>query len=699
MEEDYKTTDLGQSNEQYRGVPYQLEYMTQPINPFSSSQPFSAEWNRKFTRSALEAKQDEEQSKIETLITQGYLPEIYKGMTLPPSMLNDLWNKFEQDQAYKSGQPQLRTGLSDAELERNRQQREQAVRMNQLTNGFFLNMYGSNPVSDRYAYENPSLINQRFAQNARIAYGVALAPFMGGAFGNSAAGTMFGLSQGFMPFDQLFGTFRRGFQYGANDAVDAWVNGNSGFFNEDWASQNPRTALLGNLLGDIYAGKAVNGASRAVSDVRTMWNNAANEARNKVALEVRQDVAPSPYNGLEIIGPPRAIEGGQKSLPYKPVVFNSNTVGTGNPKVQETPTVQNIELSDVLPPIKHNSTTSQSLFPEFMPYLHDVTEYVNEDGKKVMKGYVGPYPINLIKGENSESALKKVQETIDLLKKYHSHTLKHLDPISRELYLNQELAKPNLGEFIWNKGDVDLGADQQNYTQLVKQYTRDAIDKFYRSEEYYNRLYNNLLKVYNDPNKVDQIIQTFYDYLENLQEKYFPIMYQAKAGNNGQAWGTAPRSGLTTPYLGLNVKAGRYAPLIDILHEFGHLMYDGFNAPDEIWPIMRYNEELMGNPREHVIPNTTLTPQMINYLCNYDELRQRIIPVVREMIDNKWTPEEAYNKSNSLEYAGLKQAFDKKYLITLIGGMLAVPFVINRFSNAEYKKGGKLVKRKYKFNT
>ena len=356
MEEDYKTTDLGSSNEQYRGVPYQLEYMTQPINPFSSSQPFSAEWNRKFTRSALEAKQDEEQSKIETLITQGYLPEIYKGMTLPPSMLNDLWNKFEQDQAYKSGQPQLRTGLSDAELERNRQQREQAVRMNQLTNGFFLNMYGSNPVSDRYAYENPSLINQRFAQNARIAYGVALAPFMGGAFGNSAAGTMFGLSQGFMPFDQLFGTFRRGFQYGANDAVDAWVNGNSGFFNEDWASQNPRTALLGNLLGDIYAGKAVNGASRAVSDVRTMWNNAANEARNKVALEVRQDVAPSPYNGLEITGPTKAIE----ARPQRAITSTSEAPkALPAPEVKVTPIKYSLEEGNV-PNFEYNPDISYS---------------------------------------------------------------------------------------------------------------------------------------------------------------------------------------------------------------------------------------------------------------------------------------------------------------------------------------------------
>jgi hypothetical protein len=59
---------------------------------------------------------------------------------------------------------------------------------------------------------------------------------MGGIFGNSTAGTMFGLGQGFMPFDQLFGTFRRGFQYGGDDAVDAWINGNSGFFDENWAS-------------------------------------------------------------------------------------------------------------------------------------------------------------------------------------------------------------------------------------------------------------------------------------------------------------------------------------------------------------------------------------------------------------------------------------------------------------------------------
>jgi hypothetical protein len=47
-----------------------------------------------------------------------------------------------------------------------------------------------------------------------------------------------------------------------------------------------------------------------------------------------------------------------------------------------------------------------------MPYLHDVTEYVNEDGNKVMKGYVGRYPINLVKSSKSsisqEEALKKI---------------------------------------------------------------------------------------------------------------------------------------------------------------------------------------------------------------------------------------------------------------------------------------------------
>lgn len=620
---------------------------------------------------------------------------------MTPEQINDLYQRFNGRNQLDA--EKVARGWDHFETDQERQAKENAVRQNQLSDNFFLNMYGSDPISDEYAKQNPDIANYRFGQNARTAYGVALAPFMGGIFGNSTAGTMFGLGQGFMPFDQLFGTFRRGFQYGGDDAVDAWINGNSGFFDENWASQNPKTALLGNLLGDIYAGKTVNGTSNAISDIRTTWNNALNEAYSRVMSEAYQNVVPSPYNGLEIIGPPRAIEGGQKSLPYKPVAFNSNTVGPSNPKVQETPTVQNIELSDVLPPIKYNSTTSQPLFPEFMPYLHDVTEYVNEDGNKVMKGYVGRYPINLVKSSKSsisqEEALKKIQETVNLLKKYHSNTLNHLDPISRELYLNQEIAKPNPGLFIRNKGDVDLGADQQNYTQLVKQYTRDAIDKFYHSEEYYNRLYNNLLKVYNDPNKVDQIMQTFYTYLENLQEKYFPIMYQDKVTNNGQAWGISPQYGLTTPYLGLNVKPRQYAPLIDILHEFGHLMYDGLRAPDEMWPIIMYNEELMGDPREHVIPNTTLPPGQISYLCNYDELRQRIIPVVREMIDNKWTPEEAYNKSNSLEYAGLKQAFDKEYLITLIGGMLAAPFVVNRFSNAEYKKGGKLVKKKYKFNT
>ena len=326
MEEDYKTTDLGSSNEQYRGVPYQSEYMTQPINPFASSQSFSTEWNRKFTRSALEAKQDEEQSKIGTLITQGYLPEIYKDMTLPPAMLNDLWNKFEQDQAYKAGQPQFVQGRSDEELAADRWRRQLTVRQNQQNDAFTLNMNNFR-WSDRFAYEHPDMV-EKASRNNQITAGIINA-----ALGTRAAGPLLkGLAtigQAFIPSTWLEGimgyfgyTVPQWLSTGVDLAASAYFAKQAG----DEFDRNgftPYTAING-ALSLIPMTRSAEGVSAVSNGLRNLTENGKGAV--KVVAEAVEGMLPK---GLTVS---KAINQGVKdtklvNMPVEHVTSNGVTTG------------------------------------------------------------------------------------------------------------------------------------------------------------------------------------------------------------------------------------------------------------------------------------------------------------------------------------------------------------------------------------
>ena len=55
---------------------------------------------------------------------------------------------------------------------------------------------------------------------------------------------------------------------------------------------------------------------------------------------------------------------------------------------------------------------------------------------------------------------------------------------------------------------------------------------------------------------------------------------------------------------------------------------------------------------------------------NNNELRQRIIPIVKEMYDNNWTAEEAYELSANLKRDDIKDIFTKDYIIDLLKNIL-----------------------------
>ena len=103
-----------------------------------------------------------------------------------------------------------------------------------------------------------------------------------------------------------------------------------------------------------------------------------------------------------------------------------------------------------------------------------------------------------------------------------------------------------------------------------------------------------------------------------------------------------------------------------IMHEFGHIQYN----QQEFVFIKYLNELTIGSPGLYIKNNQTLGIEDYPYFTNDNELRQRIIPIVKEMYDNNWTAEEAYELSENLKRDDIRDIFTKDYIINLLNNIL-----------------------------
>ena len=103
-----------------------------------------------------------------------------------------------------------------------------------------------------------------------------------------------------------------------------------------------------------------------------------------------------------------------------------------------------------------------------------------------------------------------------------------------------------------------------------------------------------------------------------------------------------------------------------IMHEFGHRQYN----QQEFVFIKYLNELTIGSPGLYIKNNQTLGIEDYPYFTNDNELRQRIIPIVKEMYDNNWTAEEAYELSENLKRDDIRDIFTKDYIINLLNNIL-----------------------------
>lgn len=103
-----------------------------------------------------------------------------------------------------------------------------------------------------------------------------------------------------------------------------------------------------------------------------------------------------------------------------------------------------------------------------------------------------------------------------------------------------------------------------------------------------------------------------------------------------------------------------------VMHEFGHRQYNqrGFRL------IVELNKRVIGSPGLYIKNNEVLGREDYKYFIDHNELRQRIIPIIKEMYDNNWTAEEAYDLSEDLKMDDVKDIFTKEYILNLINNLL-----------------------------
>ena len=187
------------------------------------------------------------------------------------------------------------------------------------------------------------------------------------------------------------------------------------------------------------------------------------------------------------------------------------------------------------------------------------------------------------------------------------------------------------------------------------------IERFYYSPFWVNRLERRLNEAHIDytPIDIDIILGVTSELREDTQFKMFDESQSSKGVSN--------KSNMIA--LNVNMKSSEINDShINnvIMHEFGHRQYnqDAFDL------VVRLNRKIIGSPGLYMKNNQNLSENDYLYFMDHNELRQRIIPVIKEMWDNRWTLEEVYDKSENLKIDDIKEIFSESYILYLIDNLL-----------------------------
>lgn len=99
-----------------------------------------------------------------------------------------------------------------------------------------------------------------------------------------------------------------------------------------------------------------------------------------------------------------------------------------------------------------------------------------------------------------------------------------------------------------------------------------------------------------------------------------------------------------------------------IMHEFGHIQY---NQP-EFNVIKKLNVQIIKSPS----PQRVESILDYKYFSNHNELRQRIIPIIKEMYDQKLSSEDVYECSDNLKQDAIYKMYSKEQIIYWLDNIL-----------------------------
>lgn len=181
------------------------------------------------------------------------------------------------------------------------------------------------------------------------------------------------------------------------------------------------------------------------------------------------------------------------------------------------------------------------------------------------------------------------------------------------------------------------------------------VERFYYSEFWENRFKKRLkeegFRFY--PIELDCILGM----ISELREETKFLMYNKDDNSNGSS-----DQGVTIEFnehSDIDIKN-------TIMHEFGHRQYN-----QQQFKLIEYlNNLILEVPGLVIKNNQTLTEKDYPYFTDKNELRQRIIPIIKEMYDNNWSAEEAYELSENLKLDDIKDIFEKEYILDLLENIL-----------------------------
>ncbi len=222
----------------------------------------------------------------------------------------------------------------------------------------------------------------------------------------------------------------------------------------------------------------------------------------------------------------------------------------------------------------------------------------------------------------------------------------------------------------------------EQLTALIHNFNTDCHKQYTKVSNYLGSKLDNSLKEIERFYYSDFWISRFRKRLKEEGFRYYPLELDCILGATSSLRDdtkfklfneTQSKSGVsnTDTMIALNVNMNR-EKLNDshinnvIMHEFGHRQY---NQPE--FTFVKYlNELIIGFPGEYIKCEQNLAERDYPYFTDDNELRQRIIPIIKEMYDNNWSAEEAYESSENLKIDDIKDIFTKEYILNLLENIL-----------------------------